>query len=111
MSENANFQKEKDFFDGLIEKAKPADDQRSFLLTHILDLLVFASLYSVQDSIITKVGNQIGQILKDEVDYNRGDQACVIGHSMGSSVVEKNLEGTLQRERISGWTEVSTAGK
>tara|TARA_R110000824_G_scaffold78220_2_gene197523 strand:+ start:8146 stop:9237 length:1092 start_codon:yes stop_codon:yes gene_type:complete len=92
MSENANFQKEKDFFDGLIEKAKPADDQRSFLLTHILDLLVFASLYSVQDSIITKVGNQIGQILKDEVDYNRGDQACVIGHSMGSSVVEKTLK-------------------
>jgi len=74
MSENSDFQKEKDFFDGIIEKAKPADDKRNYLLTHVLDLLVFASLYSVQDSIITNVGNQIGQILKEKVNYNRGDR-------------------------------------
>ena len=88
-----DFKDHKAFFDDVIEKSKLANDEKqTYIQTHLLDLLMFAGLYSVQDSIIVKVGNQIGDIIQNHVDKNRGDKVVVIGHSMGTAVTEKALK-------------------
>lgn len=88
-----DFKDHKAFFDDVIEKSKLANDEKqTYIQTHLLDLLMFAGLYSVQDSIIVKVGNQIGDIIQNHVDKKGGDKVVVIGHSMGTAVAEKALK-------------------
>ncbi|WP_138438966.1 hypothetical protein [Marinobacter alexandrii] len=84
-----------DFFNELHEKAlttKGEDSRKQFLRTHVMDLLFFYTIPSVTDAVITYVGRQCLDIINQELDQNGDATFSVLGHSLGTSVVEKTLK-------------------
>ncbi len=84
-----------DFFNELHEKAlatKGENNRKQFLRTHVMDLLLFYTIPSVTDAIITYVGRQCFDIINRERDNDEQATFSVLSHSLGTSVVEKTLK-------------------
>lgn len=73
----------------IAEKAKQAEDAQEFWRTHIMDLVLFAGLGSIKEPVLLYVAKQILERCREAGPY---DKFSIIGHSMGSSVVEKALK-------------------
>lgn len=76
------------WFTDAIDKAAESKDQSDWQFTHLLDVLMFVGSPSIQDRIITYVGNQILKL----VVANPNDNFSVIGHSMGTAVAHKVIQ-------------------
>lgn len=84
-----------DFFKELHEKAletKGKNNRKQFLRNHVMDLLLFYTIPSVTDAIITYVGRQCIDIINRERKEDKEAIFSVLGHSLGTSVVEKTLK-------------------
>ena len=84
-----------DFFNELHEKAlatKEEDSRKQFLRTHVMDLLLFYTIPSVTDAVITYVGRQCLEVINRELEQEEDATFSVLGHSLGTSVVEKTLK-------------------
>ena len=84
-----------DFFKELHEKAletEEEDSRQQFLRTHVMDLLLFYTIPSVTDAVITYVGRQCLEVINRELEQEEDATFSVLGHSLGTSVVEKTLK-------------------
>lgn len=66
--------------------------QNSFVKSHLMDLLLFYTIPSITDAVITHVGQQCLDIISAEKSKGGKPIFSVIGHSMGTAVVEKTLK-------------------
>jgi hypothetical protein len=84
-----------EFFNGLHEKAlatKGESNRKEFLRTHVMDLLLFYTIPSVTDAVIMYVGRQCLEIINKERADDEQSTFSILGHSLGTSVVEKTLK-------------------
>lgn len=84
-----------DFFKELHEKAletKGENNRKQFLRNHVMDLLLFYTIPSVTDAVITYVGRQCIDIINRERKEDKEATFSVLGHSLGTSVIEKTLK-------------------
>lgn len=89
-----------DYVKEIAVKAKQAEDAQEFWRTHIMDLVLFAGLGSIKEPVLLYVAEQILKHCRDAGPY---DKFSIIGHSMGTSVVEKSLK-KLYNEGVKGDT-------
>lgn len=72
----------------LLETSREANEKEEFWRTHAMDLVLFAGLGAVMEPVCLSVADQIQEKVNDIDD---GDRIHIIGHSMGTAVVEKVL--------------------
>ena len=76
------------WFTGVIDKATAARDKADWQYTHLLDLLLFLGSPTLQDRLVTYVGQQIIQFIK----AHGGENVSLIAHSMGTAMAHKVVQ-------------------
>ena len=79
---------EVDWFTGAIDDASAGINNADWQYTHLMDLLMFLSSPSIQDRLVTYVGNQIIKL----IEANGNDNFSLIGHSMGTAMAHKVIQ-------------------
>ena len=75
-------------FTQLIDSLSEAQEGADFKFTHLMDLLLFVGSPSIQDRLVTYVGRQVMELIRDRPE----DRFSLVGHSMGTAMAHKVLQ-------------------
>lgn len=81
-----------DWFVDAIDAASSAEADDDFRFTHLMDLILFAGIQSIQDRLVVFVGNQIGEHIKEIKKQDPAAEISIIAHSMGTAMIHKVIQ-------------------
>lgn len=80
-----------DWFIDAVDAASSANTNDDFRFTHLMDLILFAGIQSIQNRLIVYVGKQIADAIQKITSIEPRAEISIVAHSMGTSMVHKVL--------------------
>lgn len=81
-----------DWFVDALDKASAANADDDFRFTHLMDLILFAGIQSIQDRLVVYVGKQIADHINKIRAGGKPAEISLIAHSMGTAMMHKVIQ-------------------
>ena len=79
---------EVDWYTNAIDSASAAQAEANWKYTHLMDLLLFVGSPTIQNRLVTYIGQQIAAIIAEHYE----DHISLIAHSMGTAIANKAIK-------------------